>query len=188
VTDRHQEPYIAMDPAAETMRRQPADVLPTPYPGEGVWVRTAPLPAGSFYLGPSGRRDRGAWLALIALVIGGSALYLAYAAVVAPEMPAKPALVAQSSAPLTTEPPLQRLEAAPSVVVPPPLPRVLPPAAPTPAATPVLWTPAPVRSKPHRVHRHRLEKPVRVRVAEPRPAIHVHVPRETRHPLSWYAH
>ncbi len=132
------EPYIAMDPAAETMRRPPAEVLPTPYPGEGVWVRTAPLPSGAFYLGPSGRRDRGAWLALIALAIGGSAVYLAYAAVVAPEMPARPApaLVAQLSAPLAAEPPRQRFEAAPSDVVPPPLPRVLPPAAPILAATP----------------------------------------------------
>lgn len=186
MTDRHYEPYLSIDPAAEERRLVPAEALPAPYPGEGVWVRTAPLPAGSFYLGPSGRRDRGAWLALIALAIGGSALYLAYASVVAPDLPARPvaaAPVAQLADPPSVQPPLPRGLVASSDVVPPPLPRA-PTASPHLAPAPAAWTPAAV-STPHPTRLHRPAKPVRARAIAVRPARHQ--PRDTRHPLNWYA-
>lgn len=187
MTDRHYEPDLSIDPATGAKGLRPAEALPAPYPGEGVWVRTAPLPADSFYLGPSGGRARGARLALFALAIGGSALYLAYAAVVAPELPARPAAiasVAQPADPLGDQPKLPRAAPVPSDVVPPPLPR-MPMAAPRLAATPAAWAPAAAISTPHRAHPHRPAKPVRAQAAATRPARHL--PRDTRHPLNWYA-
>ncbi len=189
MTDRHYEPYFVLDPAAEAARRQAAAAaLPAPYPGEGVWVRTAPLPAGAPYLGPRGRRDRGAWLGFLVLATGGSALYLAYAAVIAPEILARPVTnvsVAASSDASTALPPLHRVAAAaPSPVIPPPLPRAPADPPPPPAATPAAWTPVAAPKVPAPSHHRPLAKPARLHEVAARPVRHL--PRDTRHPLNWY--
>jgi hypothetical protein len=181
---------------------QPAQAAEAPPPDENLWARSDPSRDGERYAGGNGRRRGMVWLVLTLFAIGGSAAYLAYAAVIAPDAsswPGAAAPVATLPDPLSAERLPKRALAVLPVVVAPPVPAVPPPypaapqepvTPPYPAAppnwtvAPSAWTVVPAVETQHPA-RHRRGRPVRAHRVEDRPA--KHRPRDTRHPLSWKA-
>ena len=174
----------SIDESQRTATPAPDDA----FAADEFWARTAPSREDESYAGPSGYRGSPAWLVLTMLLIGGSAAYLGYAAIVAPETPGRTvAPSAAASLPDTLGPervPESAVAALP-VVAPPALPSgpaaspepaaasewVMPPepAAPDGAATPTAWTVAPA-VEPHPPAGHRPVRRAHVRKVEHRSA------------------
>jgi len=169
---------------------------PVEAPDDTAWERSEPRREDSD-AAPSRHRSGIAWLALTIFAIGGSAAYLTYAAVVAPEAPGRAgATTPVAAAPLPD--PLgfgRSLTVLPIAVQPPqpvapPNPATAPEPPPYPGAPPEwtvtasAWTVVPAAEAP-RPRRYRSERHARIRKAEHRPA--KHATRDTRHPLSWHA-
>ena len=199
--DRRYEPHIELDRATEATRRR-AETAPLPMPDsapppnpelphEDAWARSAPSHVES-YGAPAGYRSSAAWLTLTFLAIGGSAAYLAYAAIVAPDAPARPVATASIAAqpdPLSSERALERPVAEPPVVAPPPMPPAPPDPAPPPdpavapdqTVAPVAWIMPPPAERPQPSHR-RPAKPAQARKPADGPL--TRLIRDMRHSLS----
>jgi hypothetical protein len=171
--------------------RRPVPPAPSnAFAADEPWAPPAPPRDDESYAAPTAYRSSMAWLVLTALTISGSAAYLAYAAIVVPDMPVRSAATSAAASlpdPLGPQRVPERPVAAPPVVVPPSLPSV-PAVPPDPTAAPEPATPAERMAaapawtvaravEPHRPARHRPIRHAHARKVEDRPD-----------PLSWFRH
>jgi hypothetical protein len=169
---------------------------PDEAPDETAWARSEPR-QDEGEATPSRYRSGTAWLALTIFAIGGSAGYLTYAAVVAPEAPGRTgATMAVAATPLPDPLSYGRSLAVLPITVPPPqpvsppYPTAAPETPPYPGAPPEwtvtasAWTVVPADEMP-RPRRHRAERHDRIRKVKDRPA--KHAARDTQHPSSGHA-
>lgn len=169
---------------------------PVEAPDETAWARPEPR-RDEADAAPPRYRSGIAWLALTIFAIGGSAGYLTYAAVLAPDASGRTGTTtAVAAAPLPD--PLgfgHSLTVLPIAVSPPqpvapPYPAAAPETPPYPGAPPEwtvtasAWTIVPAAEMP-RARQYRAERHSRTHKVKNRPA--KHAARDTRHPLSWQA-
>ena len=167
---------------------------PVEAPDETAWARSEPR-RDDGDAAPSRHRSGIAWLALTIFAIGGSAAYLTYAAVVAPEgLGRTGATTAVAAAPLPDPLGFGRSLTVLPITVPPPQPVAPPYPTPAPETPPYpgappewtvtasAWTVVPATETP-RPRRHRTAGHARIRKAKDRPT--KHATHDTRHPLSW---